>query len=221
MSTQFTFHAKGDDHPERPRRPAAIRLRVRTKVGRAHGPFQIERDNNGDLGPDRDDREVNKIFGRWVSSAEVGGRFDIHSQDDVMTIRAVEVAPPVQAPDIAPPLALLYVRVFTNYGWVTNLGNWYCRFIAGTRTVSRHGYYASEWKGAAQDFGCPDGAHLELLGTAIVHWATDKTDPLYGKIATVIYHNRIWTKKSGWHNYTGIYHYHVHVDVVAGSACNP
>lgn len=223
MSLQFTFRDKDDDHPEAPRRPAAIRLRVRTKTGRAHGPFTVERDNDGDLGPDRSTAEINRIFKQWVKTAKVGARIDIHSQDDVFVVRAVEVAPPVQAPDIAPALVPVYERVFGMYGWVSNLGNWYCRFIAGTRIVSRHGYRDGRgaWQGAAQDFGCPDGAHLELLGVAIVHWATDKTDPLYNKVDTVIYHDRIWTKGKGWSHYTGIYHYHVHVDVKAGSACSP
>jgi len=221
MSTQYTFRDQDDDHPEQPRRAMAFKLRVRTKVGRAKGPFHIERDDDGDLGPDRTAREVNRIVRQWVNTSKVGARMDIHSPKDLFVLKVVEVAPPVQAPDIAPALVPVYVRVFSNYGWVTNLGNWYCRYIAGTRTVSHHGYYGDGWKGGAQDFGCPDGAHLELLGNAIVHWATDPTDPLHGNVDTVIYHDRIWTSGSGWHHYTGVYHYHVHVDVSAGGPCSP
>jgi hypothetical protein len=221
MSTQYTFRDKDDDHPERPRRAASFRLRVRNRVARAHGPFTVERDNNGDQGPDRDQREVNRIVKHWVSTAKVGARLDIHSQDDVFVLKAVEVAPAVQAPDIAPALVPVYQRVFGLYGWVTNLGNWYCRYVANTHTVSRHGYYGADWKGAAQDFGCPDAAHLDLLANNIVHWTTDPTDPLFGKVDTVIVHDRIWTSSGGWKRYSGVYHYHVHVDVTAGSACSP
>jgi hypothetical protein len=217
---EFTFHQKGQDHPEQPRKTAAIRLRVRFKIGRAHGPFNIEKDGGG-LGPDRTTAEVNRIVKQWTRTASVGSRLDIHTQDDVFNLKAVEVAPPIAAPNIAPPLDKLYVRVFTKYGWVTNLGNWYCRYIAGTHIVSRHGYYTTLWKGAAQDFGADSGSQLELLAYAIVHWATDPTDTdFYGKIATVIVHDRIWTNGT-WGHYSGEYHYHVHCDVLAGVACRP
>lgn len=221
MSLQFTVHQKGAGHPERPRRRAAFLLRERFLVKKAQGPFQLERDNDGDLGPIRDEAEVNKIVRQWSSVAKAGARLDVHAVDTVLAFKSVEVAPPIVAPDIAPDLVPVYVRVFSQYGWVTNLGNWYCRFVAGTHTVSRHGYYTSFWHGAAQDFGCPDAAHLEMLALAIVHWATDPTDPLCGKIDTVIYHDRIWTRTGGWQHYGGVYHYHVHVDVSQGGPCSP
>lgn len=224
MSIQFTFREKGAAHPERPRRRAAFLLRVQYKTRKVGGFWRVERDDDGELGPVRSTAEVNAIVRRWSKDARAGSRLDLHheTQDVVFAMRSVEVAPPVVAPDIAPPLQLLYVRVFTKYGWVTNLGNWYCRFVRGTRIVSKHGYYLSNlWRGAAQDFGCPDGAHLELLANSIVHWATDPSDPLYGKIATVIVHDRIWQKGEGWQHYGGVYHYHVHVDVDLGVACHP
>lgn len=219
---QFTFREQDQDHPERPRRAAALRLRVRFKVGRAQGPFTIERDNDSAEGPDRSAGEINRIVRNWTKTPTVGARLDIHAQNNVFTLRAVEVAPAVSAPDTHPVIAALYVRVFTKYGWVTNLGNWYCRYISGTHTVSRHGYYAPTWKGAAQDFGAENGDQLLLLAYAIVHWATDPTDPaFYGKIATVIVHDRIWTQGSGWSGYGGVYHYHVHADTEAGVPCSP
>jgi hypothetical protein len=221
MSTQYTVHVKGKPHPEKPRRRAAFLLRQRSLVSKAKGPFTIERDNNGEEGPVRTEGEVNKIVRNWSKKGEIGSRLDVHAQDTVLAFKCIQVAPPVPAPDIAPELVPVYVRVFTNYGWVTNLGNWFCRYIAGTHTVSRHGYYGTSWRGAAQDFGCPDSAHLELLANNIVHWTTDHTDPLYGKVDTVIVHNRIWSKTGGWNTYNGVYHYHVHIDVQSGSPCHP
>lgn len=226
MSREFTFHQKGMAHHERPRRRAAFLTRVWFKIDKANPPFRVRRDG-GEEGPPRTVPEIRRIVRQWSKTAEVGARLDLlddtlpkHDQI-VYHFRCVEVAPAVPAPDTAPPLGPLYVRVVTRHGWVTNLGNWYCRFIAGTHEVSRHGYYALAWKGAAQDFGADSAQHLEDLAEEIVHWATDATDEFYGKIATVIVHDRIWTRNEGWHHYSGIYHYHVHVDVDEGVPCSP
>lgn len=220
---QFTIHTKGETHHEQPRKRAAFRARVQFKLDHAQGPFQLRRDG-GDPGPDRNTKEIYDRVRSWTQNATTGARLDIIAQDTVLNLRAVQVAPPIPAPDVAPPLGKLYVQVFTKYGWVTNLGNWYCRFIAGTRTVSRHGYHAADdsWFGAAQDFGASNGDQLVLLANDIVHWANDSSDTdFYRKIATVIVHDRIWTKDGGWGHYSGEYHYHVHVDVDAGVPCSP
>lgn len=229
MSRQFTVHRKGASHPEHPRRRAAFLLRERRLVARAQGPFQLERDDDGDLGPDRTTAEVNKIVVQWSKTAVVGARLDVHAQDTVLAFKCVEVKPPIQAPDIAPFLQPVYVRIFTKHGYATNLGNWYCRFIAGTRIVSRHGYYDDDtWHGAAQDFGADNGDELEVMAFEIMSWATDPTDKdMFGRVATIIVHDRIWERGdaaapvSRWRSYSGIYHYHVHVDVDQGVPCSP
>lgn len=224
MSTQFTYHEKGMDHPEHPRRRASFLLRVRFKFAKVHGLMRVQRDG-GDLGPPRTVAECNRITRNWTKTAKVGARlnfFDDAQQDSmVYHFRAVEVKPPIPAPDTAPPLGPLYVRVVMKHGYVTNLGNWFCRFIAGTRDVSRHGYYSQTWKGAAQDFGCDTSQQLSDLADEVIRWANDPQDPFYNKVATVIVHDRIWERGVGWQHYGGIYHYHVHVDVDAGVPCSP
>lgn len=223
--TEFTFHAKGDTHHERPRKRAAFHQRVQFKLERAQGPVQLRRDG-GPPGPDRTTAEIMGRVRAWTKQARVGSRLDIITQDPgvVFNLRTVEVAPPVPAPDIAPALRPVYIRGFTRHQFLTNLGNWYCRFVAGTRVVSRHGYHAADdsWYGAAQDFGADNGDQLVQWANEIVAGATDPQDTeFYNRIATVIVHDRIWEQGVGWGHYGGEYHYHVHVDVDQGIACSP
>ncbi len=223
---QFTFHERGMDHPERPRRRAAFLIRCWFKLRKAKFPGRFRRDG-GDFGPLRSSGEAHRIIRTWTKLATVGARLDFFDGEDAADqmrfhFRAVEVAPPIPAPETAPPLGPLYVRVMLKHGWATNLGNWFCRYIAGTNTVSRHGYYGSYWKGAAQDFGADNAGQLDFLAEEIVGWTTDPSDDFYGKVATVIVHNRIWQRETGrWLPYGGIFHFHVHVDVDEGVACNP
>jgi hypothetical protein len=221
MTTEFTIHQKGDNHPERSRKRAAFHTRVKFKLDHATGPFTISRDG-GDRGPSRTSAEVYDRVRVWTKQGKVGSRFDIIAQDTVFNLKTVEVAPPIPAPNTSPIIAKWYVRVFTKHGYVTNLGNWYCRYIAGTRIVSRHGYHAADdsWFGDAQDFGCPTSDLLSALADEIVRALEDPSDELHMSLSHVIVHDRIW-ENGNWSHYSGEYHYHVHIDNNAGVPCSP
>lgn len=221
MSIQFTIHEKGETHHEQPRKRSAFNQRVQFKIAHATGPVNIRRDES-DPGPDRTIPDTNTIVRHWTRTAKPGARMDLVTQDTVFNLRACEVAPPVPGPNTSPIIAKWYVRVFTKHGYVTNLGNWYCRFIAGTNVVSRHGYHAADdsWLGDAQDFGCPTAQQLDALADEIVRALEDPTDELHMSLSHVIVHDRIW-ENGNWSHYDGIYHYHVHIDNNAGVPCSP
>jgi len=103
-------------------------------------------------------------------------------------------------------------------------GRWYCRYVDGTKTVSRHGYLAKPpgtWKGAAEDvFG--EGNLNSLAGLkTIADYLVSRTGAGVLTLDTVIYGDRVWRSTTGWGPYTGDFHSHVHFDVTAGRACTP
>lgn len=218
---EFTFHQKGEAHHEHPRNRAAFDQRVQFKLSKAQAPFFLRRDE-GPIGPDRTTAEVMDRVQSWTKQGKVGSRLDIVAQDTVFNLKTVQVAPPIQAPDIDPELKPVYIRGFTKHGYLTNLGNWFCRYVAGTNTVSTHGYSGSGWQGAAQDFGASTPAQLDQWADEVVHAAQDPQDTeFFNKVATVIVHDRIWERGQGWSHYGGIFHFHVHVNTDNGGPCSP
>jgi hypothetical protein len=86
-----------------------------------------------------------------------------------------------------------------------------CRVIAGTSTWSEHSW------GNAVDLIMErtTAAALSEVAASVVYQATHRTRAnRFRKLPVheVIRQDRVWTRAEGWHEYTGEYHNHVHVD---------
>ena len=101
---------------------------------------------------------------------------------------------------------------------IVNGGIYNCRFVDGTKIVSKHGYKTSEWKGAACDiFSDPDNMGA-LTDRAEFLVAETKAGRLH--LDRVIVGQSVWESFDGrWHFYRGAFHRHVHFEVHAGGPC--
>jgi hypothetical protein len=118
-----------------------------------------------------------------------------------------------------PMLEVAHAYLWEKYD-VRSGGRWYCRFIDGTWTVSRHGFWQSGpsgWRGAAEDVFVNEGGMEQQEEMADDTVQTFKGDGLL----EVISNRRIWTPSRGWHPYGGHPHYHEHLAFMGGVACRP
>lgn len=126
-------------------------------------------------------------------------------------------------PDLGahPEIEKIAGSVWSKFGanQVRSGGLYVCRYISGTRNVSRHGYRGPDWKGAALDIFVenPDSmAHL----WQVANWIVAETRAGRLNADTVICGNMIWSRYNNqWRSYGGVYHTHVHVDVPGGWPC--
>jgi hypothetical protein len=175
-------------------------------------------------------REVGGDFSQWrrehesiqrledrMSKMGVGPKLVVQRQRDreMLSIREITTEPDLGA---APGIEEIHYYVWEGHE-VRSGGLFLCRFIDGTRSVSKHGYLTSAWKGAAEDIFVTQGGMTALVGVAEDIVSHTKSGQL--NAATVIVDHDIWTPSDGWHVYSGIQHFHVHVDVPGGSACRP
>lgn len=177
-------------------------------------------------------REEGKEYGKWRKEGDivpviidrlekmgVGPRLQVQRQSnmEVFGIREVTRTPNLGA---APGVEEIHGAVWQRFD-VRSGGLWLCRYVDGTRTVSRHGYQSSSWHGAAEDIFPmgKDGGASGLVRVAAFIINETKAGRL--NAATVIWLQRIWEPGIGERVYGGIPHYHVHADVDGGGPCNP
>ncbi len=189
-------------------------------------------------------RTAGRPFGRWLDEREgdrrfrdrsiampVGEKLIVQRESDreALSIRKVK---PFVVPDLhaAPELEVLVAETYAEFGdpLLRDGGLWYCRFVDGTRTVSRHGYRAADgsWLGAADDLFVTSGGMEKLEEVADFQARRIGEHGWTG--AHVIVNRRIYTQPAGggyvpaaWDGYGGVPHYHSHVDVPQGVPCSP
>jgi hypothetical protein len=172
-------------------------------------------------------------FGPWLAEREAVGRLDNRmgqmgvgpklivqrqNDNDQLSIREVELEPKIPDLGCAPALEEIHAGLWDEFkGKLRSAGRWLCRFIDGTRSVSKHGFLSDKWHGAAEDIfpenqqGLVDVAKFTIAKTKAGVW----------KAETVIWLTRIWTPGGGERAYTGNPHFHDHIDVAGGHACSP
>lgn len=175
-------------------------------------------------------REEGQEYGNWRKEGDivpriidrlekmgVGPKLIVQRERDHegLAIREVTTSPDLGA---APAIEAIHGAVWAKFTCRSG-GLWLCRYIDGTRTVSRHGYQSSSWKGAAEDIFPNEGGAQGLENIANFVIGQTKSGNLNAR--TVIWLQRIWEAGVGERVYGGQTHYHVHVDVAGGSACNP
>jgi hypothetical protein len=183
--------------------PVDVKCRLRL-VGSEWGPWRTEKDLLS---------RVKNI----VVKAGVGPKLIIQRENDreMLSVREVAVKPDLGA---NPAIEAIHWEVWPKFP-VRSGGLWLCRYIDGTRTVSKHGFQAPGWKGSAEDIFVTEGGMSKLIDVA--KFIVDRTKKKQLNASTVIVDNDIWTPQTGWRVYGGQRHYHVHTDASGGSACNP
>lgn len=144
------------------------------------------------------------------------------SDGKVLSIHKVEDLPDVPDLGCHPAIEEAYAALIRKYGKdsIRNGGIYYCRYVDGTHTVSRHGYRSTTWRGAAGDiFSTPDTmtALYEKAKYLVGETKLRRLD-----LDAVIVGSAVWTKADGqWHPYYGAFHRHIHMEAHSGGPCNP
>lgn len=191
-------------------------------AGFLDGPGRL-REAGGDWSPWRQKGDILDRVDRRTSRMGVGPKLIVQrkSNRDQLSIREVDQGPLIPELHAAPEIEKIHAAVWSEFD-VRSGGLWLCRFIDGTRSVSKHGYLKDDpngWKGAAEDIFVVNGGMVELVHVAEFIVGGTKSNAL--EAATVIVDQKIWTPALGWHAYGGDRHFHVHTDVAGGHACIP
>lgn len=230
MNTRYVVALFGSANPSKPLRLFTALYRFGKLVGKG-GPAwnTTERGKDGEVHHFKL-RGLKLYLRPRLVSGKVGLRFITRTSDGpAVSITKVDISPTIIDTQASPVIDVVKAYVIAKFGSdVYSLGDWYCRYIDGKRTVSKHGYKgrnrdASEWFGAAWDIGARRAGMTTLQRVAhqIVALA-EAGGPLAAKIAEVIVDDTIWTPAQGWHHYSGVPHVtHVHVATFEGSPCSP
>lgn len=201
---QVTKHTSGDFS-----RPMSLNMamtRLHNRLALQKGPYHV-RDSHEpkDWGPWRGLYATLKAVRVRISNANLGTKLLIGpTEGSTWAIRKVEVAPPIIDTVGNDRIDRIYTFVFHKFPKANNLGIYNCRPVANSSTWSQH-----SWSNAL-DVGADSMDTLHTIADAVVAAAIG--GDLNGIVHTVIVANERWVKGEGWGPYTGIYHYHVHID---------
>lgn len=165
-----------------------------------HGPFSLSQD--GDIiSKNKTQHEILERLYKKLDTAGVGPVYRIRDKkgEIVFTCREGQKAVQLINTNGNTKADQTWTAAIHEFPFISFLGAYVCKHIAGTYNMSQHSY------GNAIDLGC---AYDRLQEVA--NWFVSR----YGEYCLdhVIYKDNIWTRGEGWHHYTGEYHYHVHLD---------
>lgn len=202
------------------------RSRMLLRVARFVVFHQLRLRQRGGKYPDRWllSRDGLRRIAKRTSFEDVGFKLFIQRKNDfqVLSIHKTWSEPP--APDLGchTDIERAYGALQRRFGTngISNGGIYFCRYVDGTRIVSRHGYVGSGWKGAAGDvFSSPDNMDA-LYDRARFLVAEVRQGRL--NLDRIICGDDVWETYDGMvepHYYRGAYHRHVHFEVHEGRGC--
>ncbi len=201
------------------------RATMRRRVHRFIPPGVLARmrEAGGSWGTWRREREaVERILER-TDRVGVGPKLIVQRRSDMeqLSIRELEIEP--DYPDLGcnPYTEEVHYALREEFGKgaLRSGGRYLCRFVDGTRSVSRHGYIGPTWQGSAEDEFVTSGGMPMLLGVADWLWRTAKAGRL--NVATVIVQTTIRTAPDfAPRPYGGAPHFHLHHDEPGGRPCS-
>jgi len=202
------------------------RARARRRVHRFIPPGSKARirEAGGDFGPWLPEAQAVDRLDARMARMGVGPKLIVQRESDQAQLSIREVSADPLIPDLGANPIIERSHAMTYGAFPRQLrsgGIYLCRFIDGTRTVSRHGYLKDNpngWKGAAEDTFVTSGGMEALEEVAHFKVQTARRGDL--RLATVIVNRTIWTAPD-WNPrlYTGVQHFHVHEDAPGGHAC--
>jgi hypothetical protein len=213
-----------DKDPSEPLTPLVgrFRLRSRSRPHRGHG-FRV-RSRTGEFGHVRGWRASRVAAWKILQAGGPGTRAVMRSEGTgaVFGVTKVVDEPTIQDLGCAPELERIHAYVVEwgkAHGGVRSGGRWYCRYVLGSRTVSRHGYRGNEWLGAAEDWFVVANTMSVLFDLA--YYLVGLTQKGHIFPHAIVVGDQEWRPGEGWTHYGGEYHRHVHIDVPDGYPCHP
>lgn len=199
MPREFIYLNR-DGKPSPPTTLAKVLAKAKSRILFGRGPFTFTQD--GDILDDNLKRgTVIDRLDHHLSNGRIGPIYRVRNRKGVI-FGARETQPAIHVIDTNgnDKIDKVWSAVKAVFPNISFLGAYVCKRIAGTTQLSQHSY------GNAVDIGAGSMDQLET----IAHWVVAKANEL--SVEHVIVNKSIWTRGQGWHYYTGITHYHVHVD---------
>lgn len=184
------------------------------------------REAGGEFGPWLREREAVARLDTRMDRMGVGPKLIVQREGDAeqLSIREVSSAPLIPDLGCSPHIEKSHALTYARFNDLRSGGVFLCRFIDGTRTVSKHGYLddvpPETWRGAAEDTFVKTGGMEHLEEVARFKVALAKTGEL--TLANVIVNRTIYSAPTfAARAYSGEQHFHCHEDAPGGHACNP
>lgn len=211
---------------EMPRTQTRAEARERVHLFVRQGERARIREAGGEFGPWRRERDAVERLDDRMAQMGVGPKLIVQREKDkaMLSIREVSLAPRIPDLGCSPHIEKSHALTYDRFNDLRSGGVFLCRFIDGTRTVSKHGYLddvpPETWRGAAEDTFVKSGGMEHLEEVARFKVALAKKGDLV--LATVIVNRTIWTAPD-WNprSYGGVQHFHTHEDAPGGHACSP
>lgn len=207
------------------------RVQTRRRVrGRVHRFIPLDskariREAGGEFGPWLPEPEAVERLDHRMARMGVGPKLIVQRERDRDQLSIREVSAEPRIPDLGchPTIEKSHALTYAEFPDLRSGGVFLCRFVDGSRTVSKHGYLKDDpdgWKGAAEDTFVTAGG-MEAL-EEVAHFKVQCARRGILNLATVIVNRTIWTAPD-WNarSYSGAQHFHVHEDAPGGRACNP
>jgi hypothetical protein len=223
MSSDFIVFKRGGNVPERTLDRGKMLERVDLYLSKADKARLWRRDRIP--GMFRPEERVRERLAAVTRDAPEGQRILVQRQgeDETLVVQKVEPLGTVTDLGCNPQIEKAHSLLWAKFGEdkLRSAGRWYCRYIDGTKTVSRHGYRSKDWQGAAEDIFGEGGMNTMAGLEDIAKFLVRKHEAGEVKLYTVIYGNRKWRAGEGWGVYGGVFHTHVHYDALRGRPCTP
>lgn len=180
---------------------AKIEAVVSLRVVKGQGPFQVSATGH-DLSRELKRLEALELFTKRLYALRENERSRVYDRLDNV-VMAVHRMPDFIETGGNHRIDEVYTFVHDKFDNASDLGICVCK-----QTVP--GVWSQHAFCNAADFGTKEGGMAALLKMAKA--VVDEAEAGRLEVEHVIVGNQIWTRGIGWHDYTGQYHYHVHVD---------
>lgn len=228
MNTEFITASYPDAAVPRTQTLAEARRRVHRFI--PPGVRARIREAGGDFGPWRREVEAVERLIERMDTMGVGPKLIVQreSDGDQLSIREVAVGPKIPELFANPHIEKAHALIYDEFGpeLLRSAGIWLCRYVDGTKTVSKHGYLnkgwptVNGWKGAAEDLFVRSGGMTQLKKVA--RFTADRAKAGILVLTTIIVDTSIYSAPTfAERSYGGNRHFHQHHDAPGGHACIP
>ncbi len=193
-------HAEKPGDPSQPESLSEAMDAAKDALVRGQGPFAVKK-NDEELGDQQKREDALHTLRDELESSSVGDVYRVRDAEQVI-FKVREVVPAKEVLDTSgnKKIDAVWSFIKTEHLDCTFLGAFVCKNVVGTSTPSQHSY------GNAVDAGAGTMAELRKIADQVVDEAAALS------VAHIIVGDKIWNPDAKWHDYTGEFHHHVHVD---------
>ena len=199
MAKTFVYAAAGQDQSAPEDLIGAMEAAQKALVS-GEGPFALKK-NDEALGERLERKDALRNLKDELETGVVGDVYRVRdAQMVVFKVRESVPAPEVVETSGNGKIDAVWTFITSKHPDSNFLGAFVCKNILGSNTPSQHSY------GNAVDAGAATMEILKTMADELVEEAATLS------LAHVIVGDQIWNPDVGWHDYTGDFHHHVHVD---------